>query len=104
MSNVRVNEAIWNQLTVEAKKQIEELINTCFSPADRIRIIPDAQKTDVEAEVGPPLKCLDTCQTQEAAAINACRKLPHGQVKGCVLAASAAGNDCVRACYGLPPA
>src|SRR5208282_4196333 len=98
MPDVKINEGQWKELPDEAKKRIEELINTSFKPKHRIRVIPDA-KTPRANLSGPSLvRCGEACMAAETAALQACEKLSTGEeVTACKLIAWEAYRNCIRA-------
>jgi hypothetical protein len=105
MSDIKVNQDQWNQLPDDAKKQIEELINTSFEPKERISIIPDAHTPPAEGESDSPREtlgnvCIKVCMEREIAAIAACKSRfkPGKERAMCISTAMAAYEDCVVNC------
>jgi hypothetical protein len=105
MSDIKVNQDQWNQLSDDAKKQIGELINTSFKPKERISVIPDAQTPPAEGESDSPREtigsvCVKVCLEREIAAIAACKShfKPGKERAMCISAADAAYESCVVNC------
>ena len=106
MSDIKVNEDQWNQLSDDTKKQIEELINTSFKPKERISVKPDAQTPPAEGESGSPREtigfslCAKVCLEREIAAVAECKSQfkPGKERAMCISAAQEAYEGCVIDC------
>ena len=99
MSNISVNAGVWNKLSGEAKKHIEEVLHTHFKKAS-LAVVPDGKTPAVSGET---IQCLDGCQNNAIAALKACEKLTGDALAVCKVAVYLAEYDCRRRCLGAPP-
>jgi|HubBroStandDraft_5_1064220.scaffolds.fasta_scaffold108328_2 hypothetical protein len=103
MSDIKINKERWNELSNEAKKKIEDLINAAFKRKsnERYHIVP-ATSMQASSE-DRSLACGLECQNGFNIAISECAKLKGEEAITCRLLAGVAFSDCISHCYGEGP-